>query len=92
MLGQASIDPITEPNLFYSAVLLAAWRGDAPRARELIEKMVPSASSRVRTSLRCASERRHHPRLTSVPATRETGVITSCLMRMQSPAVYRPPR
>jgi hypothetical protein len=50
MLEQASIDPITEPNLFYSAVRLAAWRGDASRATELIEKMVPNASSRVRAS------------------------------------------
>ena len=37
---------ITEPLTSYGAVLLAAWRGDAPRAAELMEQMVASASTR----------------------------------------------
>ncbi len=42
-----SIDPgITERILRHAAVLLAAWRGDVPRATDLMEEMVVSASSR----------------------------------------------
>ncbi|MGO9510895.1 MAG: AAA family ATPase [Mycobacterium sp.] len=37
---------ITEPLTSYAAVLLAAWRGDAPRSAESIDQMIISASSR----------------------------------------------
>ena len=37
---------ITEPLTSYAAVLLAAWRGDAPRTADLMDQMTVSASSR----------------------------------------------
>ena len=37
---------ITEPLTSYAAVLLAAWRGDAARAADLMDQMIISASSR----------------------------------------------
>ncbi|HME75091.1 MAG TPA: LuxR family transcriptional regulator [Mycobacterium sp.] len=37
---------ITEPLTSYAAVLLAAWRGDAPRTADFIDQMIVSASSR----------------------------------------------
>ena len=37
---------ITEPLTSYAAVLLAAWRGDAPRAAHFMDQMIVSASSR----------------------------------------------
>jgi DNA-binding CsgD family transcriptional regulator/tetratricopeptide (TPR) repeat protein len=47
ILEHESIDPgISERILQYGAVLLAAWRGDVPRATDLMEKMVVSAHTR----------------------------------------------
>ncbi|OBG28537.1 AAA family ATPase [Mycobacterium sp. 852002-51057_SCH5723018] len=47
ILEHESIDPgITDRILQYGAVLLAAWRGDAPRATDLMEKMEMSARKR----------------------------------------------
>ena len=37
---------ITEPLTSYAAVLLAAWRGDAPRTADFMDQMIVSASSR----------------------------------------------
>ena len=42
-----SIDPgVMESTMRYAAVLLAVWRGDAPRASELMEQMIVAVSNR----------------------------------------------
>ena len=44
---EKNIQPgITEPLTSYAAVLLAAWRGDAPRTADFMDQMIVSASSR----------------------------------------------
>ncbi len=46
MSEQASIDPTSPERDLYCAVMLAVWRGDVPRASELMDKMTVSAATR----------------------------------------------
>lgn len=46
MSEQASIQPGTPETDVYCVVMLAVWRGDAPRASELMDKMTVSAATR----------------------------------------------
>ena len=46
MSEQASIDPSSPERDLYCAVMLAVWRGDVPRASELMDKMTVGAAAR----------------------------------------------
>ena len=46
MSEQASIDPTSPERDLYCAVMLAVWRGDVPRASELMDKMTVGAATR----------------------------------------------